>query len=176
MEPKSTIARLTPQDAAAYRDLMLHAYQRYPSAFTTSYAERSGLELVFWESRISINANAKETVFGAWVNDKLVGLAGLGMESREKTRHKATLFGMFVSEQYRRLGVGGQLVSAVLTEARARPQLRVVQLTVTDGNAAKGLYERHGFRDFGLEPYALAVDAVTGDAGYVGKWHMWCAL
>ena len=176
MKAKSTISRLTPRDAAAYRDLMLHAYQHYPEAFTTSYAERCGLALAFWESRLSVDAYARETVLGAWVDGKLVGLVGLAMEAREKTLHKATLFGMFVTEQHRGHGLGSQLVAAILNEARARPQLRIVQLTVTDGNTAKSLYERHGFKEFGLEPYAVAVGTAAGGTGYVGKWHMWCEL
>ncbi|KEZ64645.1 GNAT family acetyltransferase, partial [Pseudomonas syringae pv. syringae FF5] len=47
--------------------------------------------------------------------------------------------------------------------------LRVVQLTVTQGNTeAVGLYERMGFVTFGLEPLAVAVGN-----GFVAKVHMW---
>ena len=181
MAPLINIRRLIPQDAIAYRDLILYAYQHYPEAFTSSYAERSGLPSTFWEARLSIEDNPKDAVFGAWVGNQLVGIAGLSVETREKTRHKGTLFGMFVSEQHRRQGLGDQLVNAVLAEARARSQLRIVQLTVTDGNTARSLYERHGFKEFGLEPYAVAVGTgavgtAAGGTRYVAKRHMWCEL
>ena len=106
MAPLINIRRLIPQDAIAYRDLILYAYQHYPEAFTSSYAERSGLPSTFWEARLSIEDNPKDAVFGAWVGNQLVGIAGLSVETREKTRHKGTLFGMFVSEQHRRQGLG----------------------------------------------------------------------
>ena len=181
MAPLINIRRLIPQDAIAYRDLILYAYQHYPEAFTSSYAERSGLPSTFWEARLSIEDNPKEAVFGALVGNQLEGIAGLSIETREKTRHKGTLFGMFVSEQHRRQGLGDQLVNAVLAEARARSQLRIVQLTVTDGNTARSLYERHGFKEFGLEPYAVAVGTgavgtAAGGTRYVAKRHMWCEL
>jgi RimJ/RimL family protein N-acetyltransferase len=60
----------------------------------------------------------------------------------------------------------------VLAQARERAGVRLVQLTVTDGNtAAQALYERCGFIRFGLEPLAVAVGAQ-----FVSKVHMWCDL
>jgi hypothetical protein len=49
----------------------------------------------------------------------VVGAAGLDFETRERTHHKATLFGMAVTASAHRSGFG-----------------RLVQLTVTEGNGA----------------------------------------
>ena len=82
------------------------------------------------------------------------------------------LVGMFVHESSRGLGAGAALVDAALAAAKARPGVRVVTLTVTEGNGpAVGLYERCGFRRFGLEPMAIATPE-----GYKSKIHMWLAL
>ena len=90
------------------------------------------------------------------------------MGAREKEAHKATLFGMYVPSACRGQGIGAQLVQSVLDEARAR-QLRLVQLTVTQGNeAAERLYASQGFEIFGVEPMALRL----GDA-FFNKVHMW---
>jgi RimJ/RimL family protein N-acetyltransferase len=63
-------------------------------------------------------------------------------------------------------------VRAALAAARARPGVRVVTLTVTEGNdAAVGLYARCGFRAFGTEPLAIATPA-----GFRSKVHMWLDL
>ena len=110
-------------------------------------------------------------MFGAWDGDQLVGMAGLGTQTREKIRHKATLFGMFVQESHRKLGFGGQLVDAVLIEAISRSHLQSVQLTVTHGNTAKALYEKHGFVEFGVEPFAVNVAGT-----YMAKHHLWVQL
>jgi ribosomal protein S18 acetylase RimI-like enzyme len=167
-----TIRRLAPADAPVYRALMLEAYERHPDAFTSSVAERAALPETWWQARLSAATDALEMVLGAFVRDDLVGCAGLSFESREKTRHKSTLFGMYVDDGCRHLGIGRALVMAVLAAARRRGGVRLVQLTVTDGNAAaRRLYERCGFAAFGVEPCAMAL----GDA-FVAKVHMWRAL
>jgi len=69
-------------------------------------------------------------------------------------------------------GAGSALVQAALARAEARPEVRLVTLTVTEGNArAIGLYERCGFRAFGLEPMAIATPE-----GYKAKVHMWLPI
>ena len=54
--------------------------------------------------------------------------------------------GIFVAEGARGLGVGTRLLSAVEQVAR-REGARAVRLDVVDGNRARGLYERRGFRE-----------------------------
>ncbi len=164
--------RLTPQHAAEYRALMLEAYARHPDAFTSSAAERAQLPVAWWEDRLATDELPKEIVFGCFTDGVLSGVAGLAFETREKTKHKATLFGMYVPTAHRHRGLGSKLVATALAYAKTRPGVLLVQLTVTEGNtAAQSLYERHGFMPFGLEPFAVAVDS-----GYVSKSHLWCPL
>lgn len=176
-EGKSTVVicettRLEPAHAPEYRALMLHAYAQHPDAFTSSVAEREALPLSWWQARLNPAPDANDVVFGAWHGGVLVGAVGLSFDTREKARHKATLFGMVVLPAQRRLGLGQQLVAAALACARSRPGVRVVQLTVTQGNAqAQALYARNGFAEFGVEPYAVAVEQ-----GFVSKVHMWHLL
>ncbi len=167
-----SIRRLVPSDAPAYPSLMLDAYERHPDAFTSSVSERAALPLSWWESRLDERPLPRELVLGAFQDGQLAGLAGLSFEPREKARHKATLFGMYVLPRFRHGGMGHALVVAALEYARARDGVRLVQLTVTHGNdAAQALYERCGFLPFGIEPLAVAV----GPA-FVSKVHMWCDL
>jgi ADP-ribose pyrophosphatase YjhB (NUDIX family)/ribosomal protein S18 acetylase RimI-like enzyme len=166
------VRRLMADDAPPYRALMLEAYERHTEAFSSSAAERAALPLSWWEARLAGGDDAPQRVIGAWRGDRLAGVAGLSFETGAKLRHKATLFGMAVAEDFRRQGIGEALVQAVLAEAQAHPGTRLVQLTVSDGNrAARALYERCGFAVFGIEPRAVAV----GD-GYVAKCHMWVDL
>jgi len=166
------VRRLGPGDAATYRTLMLEAYERHPEAFTSSVAERASLPLTWWEARVNPEANALEMVLGAYKGSRLSGVAGLSFESREKARHKAHLFGMYVPSNLRGGGVGKSLVLGVLEHARKRPGVKLVQLTVTQGNAAaQALYEKCGFVPFGVEPLAVALGE-----DFVSKVHMWCDL
>lgn len=165
-------ARLEPKHAAEYRTLMLQAYQRHPDAFTSSVAERASLPLNWWEQRLRTDPGGPEVVLGAFADGTLVGVVGLARETREKVRHKATLFGMFVHDAQRGRGLGRQLVDAALDHARRQSGLRQILLTVTAGNGrAESLYASCGFETYGVEPDAVAV----GDS-LVSKVHMWCRL
>ncbi|WP_288099901.1 GNAT family N-acetyltransferase [Pseudomonas sp.] len=160
------IERLDAGHALAYRELMLEAYDRHPQAFTSSVRERASMPLQWWESRLT---SKLDPVFGAFEEGRMAGIVGLALEPREKARHKATLFGMYVSADVRQRGLGYQLVQAVLAEAQQHPELRLIKLTVTAGNdAAFNLYRRCGFIQFGLEPMAVRV----GEE-YFDKIHMW---
>ncbi|MBF6041129.1 GNAT family N-acetyltransferase [Pseudomonas sp. P154a] len=160
------IERLDASHALAYRELMLEAYDRHPQAFTSSVRERAAMPLSWWEGRLT---SKLDVVFGAFEEGKLAGIVGLAFEPREKARHKATLFGMYVSGTVRQRGLGSQLVQVALAEAQQHPALKVIQLTVTAGNdAAFNLYQRCGFIQFGLEPLAVRV----GEE-YFDKIHMW---
>ena len=167
-----TIKRLSPSHAGEYRALMLEAYAAHPDAFTSTVAERERLPMAWWEARLSVEPSAKELVLGAFHAGDLAGVVGLSFEQREKVRHKATLFGMYVRPSRRGQGIGRQLVQSALECARERADVLVVQLTVTEGNApAVALYESCGFIRFGVEPLAVAVRS-----GYVSKLHMWRRL
>lgn len=163
------VRRLTPADAPAHRALMLEAYAQSPDAFTSTVAEREGLPLSWWAARMSDAPGAAELVCGAFDGDALLGAAGLAFEQRERTRHKATLFGMYVRPAARGRGVARRLVEAVLAQARSSPLTELVQLTVTESNtAAVHLYTSCGFETFGTEPCAVKL----GER-HVTKLHLW---
>ncbi len=149
---------------------MLQAYKQHPDAFTSSVSERTVESSGWWESRLDTAPDADEIVFGAQIDSALVGVAGISFETRDKTSHKSTIFGMYVDHAVRHTGVAAELLAALLSCAENRKNTRIVQLTVTEGNeAAQRLYESvGGFTRFGIEPFAMRV----GDS-YVSKVHMW---
>ena len=95
--------------------------------------------------------------------------ASRSVEQRERTVHKATLFGMYVRQAMRGRGIGRLLVEHILRHAQGTGRIEVVQLTVSQSNlGAMNLYARCGFVPFGTEPMAVKL----GD-GYITKAHMW---
>jgi RimJ/RimL family protein N-acetyltransferase len=165
------VAALTAQDAPRYRALMLHAYAAAADAFTSTAEERASEPESWWVKRIA-DPNAMSLAFGAFQDQELVGTVTVEFSAKPKTRHKAHLIGMFVSESARGTGASKALLAAALDAARAKPDVLVVTLTVTEGNVpAARLYESVGFRAFGVEPMAIA----TPD-GLRSKVHMWLQL
>jgi ribosomal protein S18 acetylase RimI-like enzyme len=158
------IRRLTAADATVYRALRLRAFRDHPEAFITSHEEFEAQAPAESEKRLG-EAHAK--FWGAFERGELCGYVGLEREKRIKARHKAKLIGMYVAPECTGRGVGRALVEALLKEAR-NDGLELVVLTVTEGNStAAKLYERCGFRSFGVEPRAIKV----GERAY-GKNHM----
>ena len=147
------IRRLSPEDASAYRSFMLDAYARQPDAFTATVAEREPLPMDWWAARLS-----NDWVVGTFADRQLVGTAGLRRETRPRTNHKASLFGLVVAPAFQGRGRGRALATAVLDHALAMPALEVLQLKVFASNApALRLYESLGFHAYGTEARAVRV-------------------
>ena len=143
------------------RGLALH-----PDAFTSSHDEEAQKPLAESERRLA--PDSRDVVYGAFVDGTLAGVVGCSREPRAKNRHKAAVFGMFVAPEHARRRIGAALLAHLVEDARREPGLLQLVLTVTDSNcAARALYERAGFRSFGVEPHAIRV----GDA-FFGKNHM----
>jgi GNAT superfamily N-acetyltransferase len=165
------VRRLVPDDAPAYRALMLDAYRDHPDAFTSSAEERAAQPTDWWAWRLAPGDTVVQRVFGAFEDGVLVGAAGWSRGDRAKVSHRAELFGMAVVAAARGRGAGRTLVDAVIADARAAGALTMA-LTVTDGNGtAERLYARCGFVRIGLEPMAVRVGGA-----FVAKASMWRRL
>ena len=162
---------LCSSDAGRYRSLMLEAYVLAADAFTSTAEERAREPEAWWIKRIADPAGL--TVgFGVEWDGRLAGTVALEYAVKPKTIHTALLVGMYVRESARRQGAGRALLQAALAHAAQRPGVEVVTLTVTEGNApAIRLYEEHGFRAWGTQPWAIATPS-----GLKGKVHMSCRL
>ncbi|WP_298827086.1 GNAT family N-acetyltransferase [uncultured Piscinibacter sp.] len=161
------ISALTANDALQYRELMLEAYVQAADAFTSTAEERAKEPLSWWVNRIA-SASGLSQSFGAFQAEQLLGTVALGYSAKPKTQHSALVIGMYVRPAARRLGAGAKLMHAAIGSARARPGLRVLRLTVTEGNqAAVRLYESVGFSAWGVEPMAILTPS-----GYKAKVHM----
>lgn len=159
------ILQLTPDDAWAYQKLRLFALQESPTAFGSSYAEMADRPLEMFVERLS---DARNHVFGAFTdNERLVGIATLRREQREKTGHTAHVFGMYVLPEHRRQGLGRALLEKLISTA-SDLGVRQVNLSVVSANkAAVYLYESCGFERFGLEKDAFRIEDDFYDVAYM---------
>jgi RimJ/RimL family protein N-acetyltransferase len=158
------IRMLAAADAAAYRALRLRGLREHPEAFTSSYEEDAQQPLQVSELRLS---SRRISFWGAFRGDALCGAVGLEREGRAKVLHRGKVVGMYVAPEAAKQGVGARLLQALLARARSEG-LQSLVLTVTDSNAgARRLYERCGFRSFGIEPRAIKVGPE-----YYAKNHM----
>jgi ribosomal protein S18 acetylase RimI-like enzyme len=136
---------LVPADWVAYREIRLAALADAPSAFGSTVAGEEAMTPADWQARLT-----RRFTFAARAASGLVGTAA-GIPG-DVAGH-ADLVGMWVHPDWRRRGIGGLLVRAVIDWATAAP-FRAIDLWVTVGNdAAEALYTRLGFvRTGGTQP------------------------
>jgi RimJ/RimL family protein N-acetyltransferase len=147
-----TLRQLTADDAAIFCDIRLEGLRLNPLEFRHSWAEEQGRDLVWFRARL-----VDATVFGAFRDGELVGVAGFAAQAGEQVAHKGLLWGMYVRGSARGIGVGRTLVQRVLDHAQGKVDL--VQLTVVEDNrAAQRLYAALGFTQYAVEPDALKRD------------------
>jgi GNAT superfamily N-acetyltransferase len=131
--------------------LRLEALRSHPEAFGADASEETP-EVI---GRL-IGSHPSVTL-GAFAGETLVGMAGLAVPDRIKTRHKGHLWGFYVAPAFRGAGLSGALMAALIAHARGIG-LMGLTLTVTAGNdAARRLYAECGFRSYGVEPGGLLV-------------------
>ncbi len=168
LQPPVRIAMLTAADAPAYKPLRDEALRRFPEAFTSDYATAVQRPAASYAERLGAPA-AHGFFLGAFdAAGQLVGGLGCEREERLQQRHGAQVVAMMVAAHAQRCGVGRLLLEACIARAAEMPGLEQLTLTVTAGNAhAVRLYERAGFRAYGLLPRAIVVAGTGHD-----KLHM----
>lgn len=164
------IREANPADAVPFRELRLHSLQDSPTAFSADYQKNLNHPLQHWEEMLTVHVD-ESTIFLAQHENQLIGMTGIVRGGSPKTRHSATIWGVYVRPEWRGLHIAEELIQACFTWARAR-QIVVAKLGVTASNtSAIHCYERCGFRISGTEPRAVY---------YESKYHdfylMYCSL
>ena len=156
----ATIRPLTAADAPAYRTLRLSALADTPAAFGASHGQEAAEPLDWFAARITPRPPSR--VFGAFDGDILIGMAGFLANYGEKKRHIGLLWGVYLAPTGRGRGIAAALVGAVI--AHAREHVLVLHADVgVDNQPARRLYERLGFRCYGIQTKALCVDSIFHD-------------
>lgn len=148
---------LTPDDWQAYKKIRLKSLEEAPQAFESSFIEESHLSPQEWRARLTHTSSS--FCLGA-VSDigELCGIAGFSQGHKLKTQHKAYLWGVYVSPDARGCGVAQQLIETIIHKFNGLYDISLIQLTVTSNNAsALGLYQRLGFKQYGVEKDAIRV-------------------
>ena len=85
------------------------------------------------------------------------GMANLYIQPYKKQAHTC-LFSIIVKENMRGKGVGKGLLEHLMKHAKDRFKIEILHLEVYDGNPAKHLYERLGFKEFGRQSRFIKED------------------
>lgn len=151
------LRRLMKEDLNTFFNLRLEALLDSPTAFLASFDEEKKLGAIFYEN--AMNDNINNLIFGAFIENKLIGFIGIYKEERQKTNHKANIWGMYVQPNYRSQGVGKNLLENVIAYAKNTMNCLIINISVEATNLhAKKLYESYDFKVWGMEQKAMYIN------------------
>ena len=165
-----TIRAATVDDAVPLRALRLEALAGEPVAFSADHDRTQAETAGAWVERIRRNEAENEGVICvAAAGDGLVGMTGLYRGHWPKTRHSASIWGVYVTAAWREHGVARALLEACIDWAWQHG-VTVVKLGVVTTNVpAIRLYARCGFQVYGIEPQVICYDGVFYDELLMAK-------
>jgi RimJ/RimL family protein N-acetyltransferase len=149
-------------DAPAYRELRLEALRLHPEAFSADYDHSASQPMTFWTDRLRASGQGSAIYFASQ-DDELLGMCGIYRGNSLKTRHTATIWGVYARAAWRGLKLGDELIASCLEWGRDQGVSIVKLAAVTTNAAAIRCYLRCGFTVYGVEPEALRHDGVIYD-------------
>jgi ribosomal protein S18 acetylase RimI-like enzyme len=154
------IRLLTADDAGLFMNCRLESLKNSPLAFGSTYEEWKDRTVEEVRERFfGSSYSPYNVIFGAFSEGPLAGIIGIRQEAGIRKAHKMSIWGMYVSRDFRKNKIGEKLMAKALEHARSLKGIERVDLTVTSTNApAKNLYLKFGFKTWGVEPSSMKVD------------------
>ncbi len=164
---------LGPEHAHALNAITREAIDDCPAAFTNDPEQVRQRTLAAMVQHLKDLGKSTGFRLGAFApGGELVGTVRLLPRSGSKMRHGADVLFLYVRPQWRRRGVGRQLMDALLDAAGEIEGLRQLELAVSRESAgAIRLYESLGFETTGL-----LRDQIRVEERYHDLLAMWRAL
>lgn len=147
------IKKLTEDDWQHLRNIRFESLQDSPNNFGSSYNEEVQKSDVEWK-----NWANKCDVFGAFLEDLLIGNFRFSQEFGTKLSHKGNIYGMYIKPKYRNNGIAKMLIKAIITHGKKKNCTQIHLTSVATNTAAINLYAKYGFKIYGIEPNAIKVE------------------
>lgn len=167
MKQEILIRQLKINDLDEFFKLRLESLQLAPTSFLSSYEDEKNNGPSFYENILKNKSN-ENVIFGAFVEDHLVGIIGIYQSHFKRLKHKATLWGIYVKPEQRKKEIAKKLMEVVINHARKKMKCLFINLCVgTDNKAAQSLYKSFGFIKWGTEPGSISIDGKLFDEDHM---------
>ncbi|MDQ5954143.1 MAG: hypothetical protein QG583_71 [Patescibacteria group bacterium] len=156
---------LNPDQWEELKDFRLFALKTDPIAFGESYdREEKKTEQEIREKLGDLNYKAYVIKIG----DKVRALATCNLYLPGRVTHQAQIHAVFTDPDYRKQGLGKNLLEKILKDLHQNPITSRVSLSVsTTQEGAIKMYEKAGFKEFGIGHKELKVDGKYYDLVYM---------
>ena len=156
MDTTPDVRVLTANDAESFWNLRLEGIRCEPAAFRESEAEHAQITIEVTRQRL--HQTDADFVIGVFRETALVGTVGFHRDQGEKVRHKALVWGVYLTPNARGLGFARRMFDFLLETARKIEDLTQLYLHVADTQfVAQRFYESIGFEKCGTEPHSLKI-------------------
>ncbi len=144
------IRRLTSKDARNFHELRIIGLTSDPHSFASDLASERKKKLS------DVKTSLKNSfVLGAFQGKDLIGATSLNPYRFSTMAHKTKVGFTFVHEDYRRFGIGRQLMEALVIAANKIGYEQIALDVVTTNKPAVKLYKSLGFSTYGKEAKGL---------------------
>lgn len=148
---------LRSQDAVDMKQLWLDVIAWEPGVMLLTYEEQ--LKVPVRRLAQDVNgmlADPTALVVGAFVNRELVGVAAIEQQLTVRQSHRARLWGLCVARDYRRRGIGRNLVRLLTEHAGELDGVEQINAEALEpAEAAIELLTAEGFHCYCREPHAV---------------------
>ena len=144
------IRTLTKSEFALYKNIRLDSLRNHQDNFGAIYEDEAGSNVLKF-SHIFADTVTNDFIYGAFVEDEIIGICGFMQETKTKTRHLGEITQMYVKPSYSGKGIGMKLIAAALNKAFSNTTIEQIKLTVIASNEkAIALYKKAGFVRYGI--------------------------
>jgi ribosomal protein S18 acetylase RimI-like enzyme len=152
---------LTENDWEAWKQIRLESLLDSPPAFGASYDEESVKDDSFFKSTLVNNA-----IYGAFINEKLVGVVGVMIHKSDRLKHRGKIFGVYTMEAARGKGICKRLMELSIEYARGKVLWLEIHVW-TENPTAMRMYSNLGFVRYATELRSLRITD-----GYYVDYHI----
>ena len=162
-----SIREAIDSDTEQFRQLRLNALQESPTAFPGDYSAYVNRPKSFWKERVKTGEGGM--IFFAEHESQLIGMTGIRRGEWPKTKHSATLWGVYVLPEWRGLHIAEALIDACTEWAKSN-DVNTLHLGVTAAStSALRCYQRCGFTICGTEPRGIFYEGKYYDGYFMYK-------
>lgn len=148
---------LNPSDYLSYKEIRLELLKNEPSNFGSSFEDESQFSDQKWITRIS---NINSYSIGAFIDSKIVGICVLMLNPREKMKHGANIYSVYVKKEFRKRGIAEKLINKAIDIALDN-NVEIIYLSVVKENVnALNLYKKMNFSIYGEEPKMIKYNGI----------------
>lgn len=149
-------------DLTDFRELRLEALRNNPASFGSDYDTIKANPMQFWISRLYAGSEDGALYFAVHGED-LIAMCGIQLGTSPKTRHSATIWGVYVKPEWQGLRIARELIEECIGWGKTHG-VKVAKLAVVADNAsAIRCYEGVGFTVYGRDPKAMCHAGVYYD-------------